>query len=101
MTRIVVRNSVDQRLLNMQMHKMAMVDQAMQDGVDPEERRRQHASLTLGQISNLFGFLRTDDDDNVVRVEQDYDDVDPHHGEGTETRAEDGQEGQAMDLTSA
>jgi len=30
--------------------------------------------LALRELANLFGFLKTDEDDNIVSVEPDYDD---------------------------
>lgn len=67
MTRVVVRNSVDMRLLSMQMYKMRTCDRAMgESGERP--------SLGLADLARLFGFLRTDQDDNILSVEPDYDD---------------------------
>lgn len=67
MTRIAIRNTVDMRLLSMQMHKLKACDTAMESGEKP------NSVLTLKEIAGLFGFLRTDEDDNIV-IEPDYDD---------------------------
>jgi len=42
---------------------------AMHDGDD-----RETPNLSLHQLANLFGFLKTDADDNIISVEPDYDD---------------------------
>lgn len=69
MTRIVVKNSVDIRLLTMQLHKLQTCDKAMRDdGKEPP-------NLSLNQLANLFGFLKTDDDGNIISIEADYDDA--------------------------
>jgi hypothetical protein len=69
MTRIVVKNSVDMRLLTMQLHKLTHLEKAMRDG-DAKEM----PNLSLNQLANLFGFLKTDADDNIISIEADYDD---------------------------
>ncbi len=67
MTRIVVKNSVDMRLLTMQLHKLTNLEKAIRDG-DAKET----PNLSLNQLANLFGFLRTDADDNIISIEADY-----------------------------
>ena len=77
MTRIVVRGSVDMRLLTMQMHKLQTCDKAMRDdGKEPP-------NLSLNQLANLFGFLRTDEDDKIISIEADYDDDADDSGNGS------------------
>ena len=49
MTRLIVKNTVDMRLLNMQAFKLRACDSAV-DGRKP--------SLTLRELAGLFGFLR-------------------------------------------
>lgn len=71
MTRIVVKNSVDMRMLSMQLHKLQNLEKAMRDGETKET-----PNLSLKQLANLFGFLKTDAGDNIVSVEPDYDDED-------------------------
>jgi hypothetical protein len=66
MTRIIVKNSVDMRLLTMQLHKLQACDKAMDSG---EENKK--PVLSLRQLAGLFGFLRTDEDGNM-RIEPDY-----------------------------
>jgi hypothetical protein len=39
----------------------------MQDGIEGER-----GSLSLNQLANLFGFLKTDADENIISVEADY-----------------------------
>ncbi|EPE28424.1 P-loop containing nucleoside triphosphate hydrolase [Glarea lozoyensis ATCC 20868] len=70
MTRLVVRNSVDMRLLSMQAHKLRDVERCLGD-----HGRRVEEGGTLGvrELVNLFGFLRTEGGE-VVGVESDYDD---------------------------
>lgn len=69
MTRIVVKNSVDMRMLSMQLHKLQNLEKAMRDG---ETKERE--ALSLKQLANLFGFLRTDGDGEILSVEADYED---------------------------
>lgn len=69
MTRIVVRNSVDMRLLNMQMHKLKTCERAIQDST-----KKKHLNLDMKGLASLFGFLRTDEDGNILGIEADYDD---------------------------
>ena len=71
MTRIVVRNTVDMRLLSMQMHKLKTTERAMQDGP-----KKDKPALELQDLARLFGFLRTDADGEIIGVEADYDDED-------------------------
>ncbi|KUJ16639.1 uncharacterized protein LY89DRAFT_647352 [Mollisia scopiformis] len=79
MTRLVVRNSVDMRMMSMQLHKLQNLERAMRDG----EYNREQPNLSLKQLANLFGFLKTDADDNIVSVEADYDDDPVQEGEGS------------------
>ncbi|KAK0112613.1 hypothetical protein ONS95_014356 [Cadophora gregata] len=55
------------RMLSMQLHKLQNLEKAMRDG-EPKER----AALSLKQLANLFGFLRTDGDGDILSVEADY-----------------------------
>ncbi|RDL39913.1 uncharacterized protein BP5553_04253 [Venustampulla echinocandica] len=71
MTRIIVKDSVDMRLLTMQAHKLRDVDRAITE-TDTQP------GLSLHQLANLFGFLKTDADGEIVAIEADYqDDDDP------------------------
>jgi hypothetical protein len=70
MTRIVVRNTVDMRLLSMQMYKLKTCERAMQDG-----EKKDKAVLDLRDLARLFGFLKTDKDGAIVGIEPDYDDA--------------------------
>ena len=67
MTRIVVKNSVDMRLLTMQIHKLRDLEKATTKG-------DQSKGLSLMELANLFGFLRTSGDGVIMGVEADYDD---------------------------
>ncbi|TVY39756.1 putative ATP-dependent helicase, partial [Lachnellula occidentalis] len=67
MTRIVVKNSVDMRLLTMQMHKLQDLEKAIAEG-DLSK------GLSLVELAHLFGFLRKGADGEMVGVEADYDD---------------------------
>ncbi|KAL2066010.1 hypothetical protein VTL71DRAFT_2081 [Oculimacula yallundae] len=79
MTRIVVRNSVDMRMLAMQLHKLQNIDKAMPQGGETRERQ----ALSLQQLTRLFGFLKTDSDGEIVSVEADYQsDDDDEDGDG-------------------
>lgn len=82
MTRIVVTNSVDARLLAMQAHKMSACEKAMRD--DDRAAGKEAPNLSLKQLANLFGFLRTDEEDNIIRIEADYED----DGEAAEASGE-------------
>ncbi|CZR69452.1 related to protein RIS1 [Phialocephala subalpina] len=79
MTRLVVRNTVDMRMMSMQLHKLQSLEKAMRDG----EYNREQPNLSLKQLANLFGFLKTDADDNIISIEADYDDEEPQEGEGS------------------
>jgi len=68
MTRIVVNSSVDMRLLTMQVHKIETCDRA----IHSDDKKR--PNLSLKQLANLFGFLKTDQDDNILCIEADYED---------------------------
>lgn len=65
--RIVVRNSVDQRLLSLQAEKVNLVDRAMQDD------GRVAQTLDIKELASLFGHLSNDADGNIC-VNPDYDD---------------------------
>lgn len=69
MNRIVVRQSVDMRLLSMQMYKLKNCERAMQDG-----EKKDQGALNLADLARLFGFLKTDEDGEIVGVLPDYDD---------------------------
>jgi hypothetical protein len=79
MTRIVVKNSVDMRLLTMQMHKLQDLEKAIAEGAEDRDK-----GLSLAQLANLFGFLRKGDYGEVVGVEADYDDRSSVVSEGME-----------------
>ena len=70
MTRLVVKNSVDMRMLSMQLHKLQNLEKAIRDG----EAAKDTPKLSLKQLANLFGFLKTDADDNIISIEADYQD---------------------------
>lgn len=72
MTRIVVKNSVDMRLLTMQMHKLQDLEKAISE---------QKKGLSLAQLANLFGFLRKGEEGEIIGVEADYDDGSGGEGE--------------------
>ena len=81
MTRIVVRNTVDMRLLSMQMWKLRTCERAMQEG-----NKKDKAVLNLNDLARLFGFLRTDEDGEPIEVVPDYDD-------DTQSQSQDNEEG--------
>lgn len=84
MTRIVVKNTVDMRMLNMQLQKLQNLEKAMKDGQERESPNLRYLLFlfqalwwltgtgSLKQLANLFGFLKTDADDKIVSVEADY-----------------------------
>lgn len=82
MTRIVVRDSVDMRLLTMQKHKLDACENAIREG-----NGREQQNLSIQELANLFGFLKTDEDNNIISVEPDYDDQDDWDREGREAAA--------------
>lgn len=77
MTRLVVRDSVDMRLLTMQLHKLTHLEKAIREDDDASESggKRGGKPLGLRELANLFGFLREDSDGQILSVEADYDDV--------------------------
>ncbi|PMD36328.1 hypothetical protein L207DRAFT_435119 [Hyaloscypha variabilis F] len=75
MTRIVVKNTVDMRLLTMQLHKLTHLEKAIkEDDANSGVGRRGGKVLGLRELANLFGFLREDGDGVILSVEADYDD---------------------------
>lgn len=78
MTRVVVKQSVDMRLLTMQGHKLQAISKAIRD----DDKANERPQLNLKQLANLFGFLRTDADDNIISVEPDYDDLEEWNAGG-------------------
>ncbi|CZS91311.1 related to protein RIS1 [Rhynchosporium graminicola] len=89
MTRIVVRNTVDMRMLAMQVHKMQDIEKAIPQAGDMKERQ----NLTLNQLANLFGFLISDGDGQIVSVEADYRDEEEGDGGGLGGDAGGGEDG--------
>ena len=55
----------------MQQHKLATLEKAMSEGEEGLKKQ-----LSFKELASLFGFLRTDEDDNIISVEADYDDLD-------------------------
>lgn len=71
MTRIAVRNSIDMRLLSMQLYKMSNVENAI------GESAQKRPTLGLADLTRLFGFLKTGkDDDDILEIGTDYSDED-------------------------
>ena len=56
----------------MQLHKMKNCAKVIKDGDEATEGSRR---LSLNELANLFGFLRTDDNGRIISVEADYDDA--------------------------
>lgn len=54
----------------------------MHDG----ENNRELPNLSLNQLANLFGFLKTDEDNNIISIEPDYIDEPVQEGEGSGTQ---------------
>ena len=71
MTRIVVKNTVDMRLMTMQLYKMRNCDKAIGEG--EQDKPALAAGRTLRDSSS---FLKTDEDNNILSVEPTYDDDD-------------------------
>jgi hypothetical protein len=90
MTRVVVRNTVDMRLLAIQMNKLKMCERAMQDG-----EKKDKPALDLEDLARLFGFLEKDENGKIIGVVPDYDDNitgndDSAEGGGSSMRASGG-----------
>ncbi|ESZ97694.1 hypothetical protein SBOR_1881 [Sclerotinia borealis F-4128] len=86
MTRLVVRNSVDMRLLGMQDWKLRACEKAIDDNGQSGASGSGGGTLNLSQLARLFGFLKTDEDNNLVRIEPDYEDEgeeEENNGSGT------------------
>lgn len=47
-----------------------------------ERREKLIVRQSMRQLANLFGFLRTDEDGELIGVEADYDDEESGNGEG-------------------
>ncbi|KAG0646207.1 DNA repair rad5 [Hyphodiscus hymeniophilus] len=67
MTRLIVKNTVDVRLLSMQLHKLKACETAMRSG---EEKLK--PSLNLHELARLFGFLRTNAKGDILEIQADY-----------------------------
>ncbi|TGO33394.1 hypothetical protein BHYA_0248g00010 [Botrytis hyacinthi] len=74
MTRLVVANSVDMRLLGMQNWKLKACEKAIDDNGLSGASGSAGGTLNLSQLARLFGFLKTDEDNNLLRIEPDYED---------------------------
>ena len=66
MTRVAVRNTIDMRFISMQLFKMGTCENAV--------TAKDRAMLGISELLRLFGFLKTDKDDNIIGVEPDFDD---------------------------
>lgn len=82
MTRLVVRNSVDMRLLGLQDWKLRACEKAIDDNGECGASGSGGGTLSLSQLARLFGFLKTDEDNNLLRIEPDYEDEGEGEGEG-------------------
>ncbi|TGO53614.1 hypothetical protein BCON_0120g00110 [Botryotinia convoluta] len=83
MTRLVVANSVDMRLLGMQNWKLKACEKAIDNNGLSGASGSAGGTLNLSQLARLFGFLKTDEDNNLLRIEPDYEDgEDPMDGGG-------------------
>ncbi|TGO88669.1 hypothetical protein BPOR_0148g00020 [Botrytis porri] len=74
MTRLVVANSVDMRLLGMQNWKLKACEKAIDNNGLSGASGSAGGTLNLSQLSRLFGFLKTDEYNNLLRIEPDYED---------------------------
>ncbi|TGO68172.1 hypothetical protein BOTNAR_0029g00400 [Botryotinia narcissicola] len=74
MTRLVVANSVDMRLLGMQNWKLKACEKAIDNNGLSGASGSAGGTLNLSQLARLFGFLKTDEDNNLLRIEPDYED---------------------------
>ncbi|RDW69265.1 hypothetical protein BP6252_08285 [Coleophoma cylindrospora] len=61
-TRVCVRNTVEMRMLAMQVDKLKMIDRMMQEGVEDTKLPK----LDIKELASLFGFLDKDKDGNLV-----------------------------------
>ncbi|CAG8974622.1 hypothetical protein HYALB_00009799 [Hymenoscyphus albidus] len=68
MTRIVVKNSVDMRMLSRQDQKLKDLRAVVDDDLSVVKRKE----LSMQELSSLFGFLRTDEDGELLGVDPDY-----------------------------
>ena len=78
-SRLVIKNTVDVRMFNMQADKVRTIDRAMQDVAE----ERSVEPLSVADLASLFGCLR--DDGGVMQVDEDYveqDDDDDAEDEG-------------------
>ncbi|KAG9232866.1 SNF2 family N-terminal domain-containing protein [Amylocarpus encephaloides] len=64
-TRIVVKGSVDDRMLSLQAHKLREIDPVL-NGHSGESK------LSLKELAFLFGFLKTPEDEDLDAIEGDY-----------------------------
>ncbi|KAF7947862.1 hypothetical protein EAE96_008939 [Botrytis aclada] len=76
MTRLVVANSVDMRLLGMQNWKLKACEKAIDNNGLSGASGSTGGTLNLSQLARLFGFLKTDEDNNLLEIQPDYEDGD-------------------------
>lgn len=63
---------------------------------DGDTTKQPTPNLTLNQLANLFGFLKTDADNNIISIEPDY--VDEQVEEAVTGEAGDGTQEAPVDL---
>jgi len=75
--RIMVRNSMDERLAEKQAKKLEMIERNIKEHDTSDEK------LSMDELFELFGRAVRDEDGNIIRVESDYEDDDDDHDDNS------------------
>lgn len=84
--RIMAKNTIDERLVQIQRDKLQMVAKTV------TEHDSSASSISAEELASLFGRVMRDADGNVVGIEADYRDEGEEEGEETETEDEEEEE---------
>jgi hypothetical protein len=74
--RVMVRNTIDKRLSDLQISKLTTIRQAIKDHDSSKEM------LTNEEIASLLGRVVHDDAGNIIDIQEDYDDDTDQESEG-------------------
>lgn len=74
--RIMVRNTIDMRLAQLQLSKLKMIDRSIKDH-DPS-----NMTFTAEEIASLLGRIVQDEQGAIIAIEDDYEDGSEMDGDG-------------------
>ncbi len=89
--RIMAKNTIDERLAELQAQKLRMIDKTIKDHDSSK------VTPTAEEIASLFGRLVRDEEGNIAYIEADYDDdeteADEERWSANETEVDEGESG--------